>query len=341
MRSIIKIGKRRIGYTEPVFVIAEIGMNHNGNLDLAKKMIKAAADCGVDAVKFQTFKTEQLYSRNFPGYEERKMYELPYEWHATLKELTECSGLEFISTPFDKESVDFLDKLDISCFKVASSDLNNYPFLEYISQKGKAILLSTGFSTLGEIEKALNTIYSTGNRQVVLLHCISSYPASIVDLNLRVINTLRDTFDLQVGYSDHTKDSSIAPIVATALGACVIEKHFTISQTLPGYDHKMSETPSSLKQIVEYVRAAEQAMGSGIKKPVKPELERLQTARRSLYWKESYEAGRLIDESMFQVLRPGNGLPPEMLKTLIGYKLASSVSANSKIKMYHIDWKDE
>ena len=338
MREPLSIGKRRIGPTEPVFIIAEIGMNHNGDFDLAQKLIRAAAGCGADAVKFQTFKTELFYARSFPGFEERKRLEFPYEWHAPLKQLADDLGVEFISTPFDPRSVDFLDDLDVPCFKVASSDLNNYPFLAHIAQKGKPILLSTGYSTMGEIEKAVDAIVSTGNRQLVLLHCVSVYPVPPEDSNLRAITALRTAFDLPVGLSDHTVDSPVAPIVATVLGACVLEKHFTLDRDLPGYDHRMSETPSSFKQLVDNVRTTVRALGSGIKKPIGAELERLPNARRSLYWKQSYMAGSLITDDMVLILRPGHGLSPETLEMVRGHRLSTSVKAGTLVEMQHIDW---
>jgi N-acetylneuraminate synthase/N,N'-diacetyllegionaminate synthase len=340
MKKSITIGKRQIGPTEPVFIIAEIGTNHNGDFDLAEKLIRAAARCGVDAVKFQTFKAELFYAKSFTGFEERKKLELPYEWHALLKQLTNDLGIEFISTPFDPVSADFLDDLDIPCFKIASSDLNNFPFLEHIAKKGRPILLSTGYSTIGEIEKAVDTIFSSGNRQLVLLHCVSAYPVRPEDSNLRTISTLRKVFDLPIGLSDHTTDSPIAPIAAAALGACVIEKHFTLDRNLPGYDHHMSETPTSLKQLVNNLRTTEQALGTGIKKPIEAELERLPNARRSLYWKQSYASNTLIDEDMVLIIRPGHGLAPDMLEMIRGHRLCTSVKAGALIKMQHIDWRE-
>lgn len=338
MKEFISIGNRKIGQNEAVFIIAEIGMNHNGDFSLAQKLIQAAADSGADAVKFQTFKTELFYAKSSPGFEERKKLELPYEWHPSLKQLAEDFGIQFISTPFDTDSADLLDDLDVPCFKVASSDLNNYPFLEYLADKGRPILLSTGYATLGEIEKAVDKITSTGNKQLVLLHCVSTYPVSTEDSNLRAIVTLRKAFELHVGLSDHTVDSPIAAIAATSLGACVLEKHFTLDRALPGYDHHMAETPLSFKQLVYNIRTTEQALGSGIKKPIEPELERLANARRSLYWKQSYAAGTLINDEMVMILRPGHGLPPEKLDMIVGHRLSNLVKGGAFVELRHIDW---
>jgi len=313
----IRIGSKIIGEARPVYIIAEIGMNHNGEYGLAEKLIRAAADCGVDAVKFQTYKTEFFYSRKFPNFEERQKSELPFDWHKPLKVVADEAGVEFISTPFDTESADFLDRLGVACFKVASSDLNNYPFLEYISRKKKPVLLSTGFSTLDEVRKAVSSVLKY-HKQLVLLHCVSTYPAAI----------------------EHTTDVSIVPVAATAVGACIIEKHFTLDRNLPGYDHRMSVTPAGLKKMVRNVRDTEKALGSGTKQPTEAEMKRISGARRSLYWKGSYPAGTVITPEMLLILRPGGGLEPEMLDKICGHRLLEAVAADTLIGKSQIDWHD-
>lgn len=340
MPSTITIGAKKVGPSEPVFIIGEIGLNHNGDLELAEKMVRGVAECGADAVKFQTFKTELFLSKGFPGYEERKNFEFKYEWHAPLKKLAEELGLEFFSTPLDTDSVDFLDELGVPCFKVASMDLNNYPFLEYIASKGKPIILSTGFSRMGEVEKAVDAITSTGNQQLILLHCVSVYPVDPAETNLQAILTLQSAFDLPVGFSDHTKDSPVAPIVATTLGARVWEKHFTLDRELPGYDHHMSEPPEAFSRLVENIRITERALGTGIKKPHKLELERVSNARRSLYWRDFYEAGTVVKKEMVLSVRPAKGLAPEALKMVLGHPLRTPVEADTLVEMQHIDWGD-
>jgi len=338
MNKIIKIGKRKIGFNQPVFIVAEIGMNHNGNLDLAKKMIESAANCGVDAVKFQTFKTDLYYPPEVEDFAERKKHELLYEWHEELKTFSEQKGIEFFSTPFDNDSVDFLNELDVPCFKIASSDSNNYPLIRHIAQKQKPIILSTGYSALAQIEKAYNTIRDVGNEQIIMLHCVSSYPVQPYDLNLNVMNNLRTCFKVPVGFSDHSKDTPIAPIAATALGACIIEKHFTVDNDLPGYDHKMSTNPYDMKNIVSLIRDTELSLGDGIKKIVESEFVRLKKARRSLFWKSSYKEGRKITPDMVLPLRPGSGLEPEMLDKICEFRLKASVKAKTMVQMKDIDW---
>ena len=338
MTQTITIGKRLVGPQEPVFIIAEIGMNHNGDLELAKRMVRAAAKCGADAVKFQTFKTELLYARDFPDFEQRRKMELPYEWHHPLMSLSNDAGMEFISTPFDLDSAAFLDELGVPCFKVASCDLNNYPFLRRLAKKGKPLLVSTGFSTLAEIDQAVATVRQTGNDELVLLHCVASYPAPAADCNLRAIQTLRQAFGTVVGLSDHTADPSVAPIAATALGACVLEKHFTVDCELPGYDHLMSQDPAGMRLLVEQVRSATAALGSGLKSPTATERDRVRGARRSLYWKQSYAAGTCVDDDMLVTLRPAAGLAPEALDTIRGRRLSGPVEAGALLDIRQIDW---
>jgi N-acetylneuraminate synthase/N,N'-diacetyllegionaminate synthase len=331
MKDIIKIGKKEVGQRKPVYIIAEVGMNHNGQFDLAEKHIRVAAECGVDAVKFQTFKTELFYSRKFASFEERKKAELPFEWHESLKRAADEVGVEFLSTPFDENSADFLEKLGVSCFKVASSDLNNYPFLQYLAQKGKPMIISTGFSDLATIKKAVDSVTDKGNDQIILLHCIAVYPSDNKDLNLKAIITLRDTFGCAVGLSDHSLGSCIAPIAAVALGASVIEKHFTLDKTFPGYDHKMSASPEELREFVRNIRLTEAALGSGIKQPVEAETKRSKKAQRSLYWKDSYKEGTIIKADMILCLRPADGLLPEMKNQLCGLRLRKPVKADDLI----------
>ena len=340
MSDVIAFGDRRIGPDEPVFIIGEIGLNHNGDLKLAEEMVRAAAECGVDAVKFQTFKTDLFLSKSFPGFEERKDLEFKYEWHLPLQQVANELGVEFISTPLDADSVDFLDELGVPGFKVASMDLNNYPFLEYIAKKGKPMLLSTGFSNMGEVEKAVNVITSAGNDKLILLHCVSVYPVDPGETNLRAIQTMKKAFGLNVGFSDHTKDSPVAPIVATALGARVWEKHFTTDRELPGYDHHMSETPGSFQQSINNVRSTERALGTGVKRPHELELERLSNARRSLYWKDSYASGTKITEDMLLMVRPARGMSPEDASKVLGRTLRTSVESDALVEMQHVEWSD-
>lgn len=330
-----------VGTDHRPFVIAEIGMNHNGDLELGKKMIRAAAEAGADAVKFQSFQTDEFLSEKIDSREQYRQYELSHTDHQKLQAEAGSHDLTFISTPFDRTSVDMLEEIGIPCFKIASSDLTNHPFLKYIGKKGKPMILSTGYSSLSEVAQAVEVIQETGNDKLVVLHCLSSYPAPLERMNLEAIRTLRDAFGLPVGLSDHTQGSPVAPITATAFGASVLEKHFTIDNSLPGFDHGMSETPESFSRMVSNIKETFDALGSGNKQPHESELESRASARRSLFWKSSYTAGTSIDDEMVLSMRPGDGIPPEQIDILGGNELSTDVSAGEQIQYGQISWSSE
>lgn len=327
----IKIGDKLIGDGEPTFITAEIGVNHNGDVRLAKKLVDAAKDAEVDAVKFQTFKAERVVTRSAEKAEYQKEITGSMEYQYSMlkkleltkkdfKELFDYTGKKdviFLSSSFDKESVDLLDKLGILAFKVASGEITNFPLLEYIAKKGKPIILSTGMSTLGEIEEALEVFRKKGNNQIILLHCVTSYPAKIKDANLRVIETLRHRFMLPVGFSDHTLGDTI-PIAAATLGAVLIEKHFTLDRTLPGPDHRASLEPDELKGMVRAIREVEKALGDGVKKPTEDEKRIKKVVRRSIVAKVEIPKGTVITEDMLDLKRPGTGIEPKHLNKVIG-----------------------
>ena len=340
----LKIGDKLIGEEEPCFIIAEAGVNHNGSVELAKKLIDAAKDAGADAVKFQTFKAENVvvkdaqkaeYQKETTGegsqYEMIKKLELTEEGFRELADYAEKKDIMFLSSPFDKESVDLLYELDVPAFKVGSGEITNFPLLRYIAKKRKPIILSTGMSTLGEIEEALDVIRSEGVEDIILLHCVSNYPARIEDVNLRAIETLKQAFKLPVGFSDHTL-GIIVPIAAVALGACVIEKHFTLDRNLPGPDHRASLEPDELKEMVKAIREVEKALGNGIKKPTKEEKEIKKVARKSIVAKVDIPEGAIITEDMLDVKRPGTGIEPKYLKFIIGRKAKEDIKKDDVIR---------
>jgi len=344
MNIYIKIGNKLIGEEEPCFIIAEAGVNHNGSVELAKKLIDAAKDAGADAVKFQTFKAESVvvkdaqkaeYQKETTGegsqYEMIKKLELAEEDFRELADYAEKKDIMFLSSPFDKESVDLLYELDVPAFKVGSGEITNFPLLRYIAKKRKPIILSTGMSTLGEIEEALDVIRSEGVEDIILLHCVSNYPARIEDVNLRAMGTLKQAFKLPVGFSDHTLGIT-APIAAVALGACVIEKHFTLDRNLPGPDHKASLEPDELKEMVKAIREVEKALGNGIKKPTKEEEKIKKVARRSIVAKVDISKGAIITEDMLDVKRPGTGIEPKYLKFIIGRKAKEDIKKDDVIR---------
>lgn len=337
----LTIDDTAVGTAQPPFIIAEIGMNHNGDIELGKEMIREAAEAGADAVKFQSFKTEQFLSERVSAQDEYAQYELAPEDHETLQVEAHTQSLTFLSTPFDTESVDLLDDLGVPCFKVASSDLTNYPFLKYIAEKGKPMILSTGYSTLSEVAKAVETVRATGNENLVLLHCVSTYPTPPEEMNLGAIRTLDEAFEYPVGLSDHTKGSPVAPITATAIGASVIEKHFTTDNSLPGFDHEISENPETFRRMVDRIQTTHEALGTGRKEPRESELESKTAARRSLFWRSSYESGTAVTDEMVLAMRPGDGIRPDQLDSIRGAVLAGDVEAGEQIQFSHLEWDGE
>jgi N-acetylneuraminate synthase len=306
------------------FVIAEVGVNHNGSMEIAKKLVDAAVAAGADAVKFQTFKTEKLVTKNAQKaeyqkqntknngtqFEMLKKLELSYEDHIKIYNYCSKKNIMFLSTPFDFESADLLEKLGVKMYKISSGDVTNLPLLKYIASKKKTMILSTGMSNLGEIEEAVDSIKAEGNDEIILMHCTSNYPARYEDVNLKAINTLKNSFYLPVGYSDHTPGIEI-PIAAAALGACVIEKHFTLDKSMEGPDHKASLNPHELTEMVKSIRNIESAIGSGIKKCSLNEENVKVAARKSIVASRDIKKGEIINIEDIDYKRPGSGLAPK------------------------------
>lgn len=340
----IEIDRRTVGEGESCFIIAEAGVNHNGSVDCAKKLIDTAKWAGADAVKFQIFKAEDIvipqaekaeYQKNTTCQDESqfdmiKKLELSEEEFRYLASYAKEKDILFLSTPFSCKSVNLLEEMDISAYKIASGEITNFPLLEYIAGKGKPIILSTGMSTLEEIGEALKVINEAGEQRVVLLHCVTSYPARIEEINLKAIETLRKAFNLPVGLSDHTlgKTSSIA---AVAMDACMIEKHFTLCRNLPGPDHKASLEPAELKELAEAVRDVEKAMGSGIKLPTLEEEKIKLIARRSIVAATEIPKGSRITRDMLDIKRPGTGITPKDLMAIVGKKAKDGILKDSLI----------
>lgn len=333
---------------ESVFIIAEAGVNHNGDLNLARQLIDAAAEAGADAVKFQTFKAEKLVSRvakkadyqlqttekSESQLEMIKKLELDRAAHLDLLGYCQQKGIMFLSSPFDYESADLLDELGVVFAKIPSGELINLPFLRYIAAKHKPMIVSTGMANIAEVSEALETIYATGNTDVVVLHCVTEYPAPLEDTNLRAMQTLRDTFKVPVGYSDHTLGIEI-PVAAVALGARVIEKHFTLDKTMEGPDHKASLEPAELKLMVQSIRNVEKALGDGVKKPAACEVCNMAVARKSLVAADDLPAGTVLTKDMLVVKRPGDGIEPKFYEKILGFKLNRDVRRDEVLK-----WED-
>lgn len=329
----VKIGNRLVGEGEPCFIIAEAGSNHDGKLEIAKRLIKAAKDAGADAIKFQTFKAEELASPKYAKemYEILEKYELKAEWHTELKKYTDELGIVFLSTPFDEGSVDLLDKIGVPAFKVASGDLTHLPLLEYIAEKGKPMIVSTGGANLGEVEEAINMIRNQENNGIILMHCVSSYPAKVEDANIRAMTTMKNAFNLPVGYSDHSLGILI-PLAAVVLGGCVIEEHFTLNKSSPGPDHAFALEPNEFREMVQSIRFLEKALGDGVKYIRESEKEEVQIARRSLFAATNVSSGAKINKEMMKIVRPRRGIPPKYLQRIVGKKTCADIAQDEVIK---------
>lgn len=345
----ISIGRQAIGEDYPCFIIAEAGVNHNGSLELAKKLVDAAKQAGADAVKFQTFESENLVSKTTvmaeyqkknigriqSQFEMLKKLELSHEDFIELKDYCDKKGIIFLSTPHTDKAADFLEDL-MPFFKLGSGDLTNIPFLERVAKKNKPIILSTGMGTLEEIEEAFNTIKKYNN-QIILLHCTTSYPCPREEVNLKVINTLKDKFNVLVGYSDHTEGIDI-PLMAASLGAVVIEKHITLDKKMPGPDHKSSLNPKELEEMIysirdkKVIKIPKEILGTGIKKPTENELEIAKLVRKSIIAAKNISANTKLTEDMLVIKRPGTGIPPKELKNLIGKTAKKQIKKDRLIK---------
>jgi N,N'-diacetyllegionaminate synthase len=331
-----------------VFVIAEAGVNHNGSIDFALQLIEAAKASGADAVKFQSFRAEQLatQSAHKAAYQERttersesqfemlKRLELDAGGHQRLSKHCKNLGIAFLSSPFDCQSVDLLDAIGVPLFKVPSGEITNFPFLQHVASKGKPIILSTGMSTLGEVEEAIEVIRKAGTTDLTLLHCVTEYPAPYEEINLRAMETMRRAFNLPVGYSDHSPGIEIA-IAATAMGAEVIEKHFTLDRSLPGPDHAASLEPSELKEMIGAIRHVEAALGNGVKVPTPCEVGNMAVARKSIVAAMNLPAGRKLQATDLLIKRPGNGLAPKYLSMVCGRTLRVAVSQDALLQWDH------
>ena len=322
-------------------IVAEIGNNHEGDFEVAKLLVQQAADAGADAVKFQTIRAEKLLALSEQDRIQRyKCYELSDAQFVELAQLAKSAGLLFLSTPFDVNSVDLLDEL-VPAFKVASGDLNNYPFLAHVARKGKPILLSTGMATEDEIAKALETIESTLSipvaKQVVLLHCVSGYPTPIEQANLLSIPYLRDQFRVRIGYSDHTLGIAVSQ-AAVALGACVIEKHFTYRKENQSFrDHALSADPTEMKELVSNIRLIEGSLGEYDKRVMDCERDNRIEMRRSLAARKPISRGEIITEEAITFLRPATGISPEKLSSVIGRRVIRSIAEGAIIQEKDIE----
>ncbi len=336
----LKIGKRFVGNDHPCFVIAEAGVNHNGDVNLALKLIDKAKKAGADAVKFQTFSAEKVASSCAPKAKYQlettdsdesqldmlRKLALDCEDHRRLAAHCRENDIIFLSSPFDKESADFLHELAVPAFKIPSGEITNHDLLTHVAQKGIPLIVSTGMCFLNEVEEAVNVIRAAGCRELALLHCVSDYPAKPESCNLRAMQTLKRSFDVPTGFSDHTQGSVVA-LAAVALGACIIEKHFTLDNSMAGPDHKASCEPDELAALISDIRVLEQSLGSGEKRPADCEIDNRRIVRRSIAAKYDLPEGTVIKDDMLTCLRPADGIAPFKLDELMGRTLSRALKA--------------
>ena len=316
-----------------VYIIAEAGVNHNGSVELAKKLIDVAVESGADAIKFQTFKADRLVSKTAKKadyqkkttdagesqYEMIKKLELDEAAHKLLTGYCQDKKITFLSTPFDHESIDMLDAFGMTIFKIPSGEITNLPYLRHLGSLRKKIILSTGMSDLNDVESALNVLIASGTskQDITILHATTEYPCPVTEVNLRAMNTLKEKFGVNVGYSDHTQGIDI-PVAAVALGACVVEKHFTLDRSMEGPDHKASLEPNELKLMVQSIRQVELALGDGVKRPTKGEMNNMAVARKSIVASRDIKAGEVFSLDTITVKRPGSGISPMRWDDVLG-----------------------
>jgi N-acetylneuraminate synthase/N,N'-diacetyllegionaminate synthase len=340
----IKIENRIIGKNQPVFIIAEAGVNHNGSLDLAFELVDAAVKSGADAVKFQSFKTENIITPQAPKstyhiettgskqswFDLLKTQELDRTAHASLIDYCQQKNILFLSTPYDEESAEMLDEMNVPLYKVASTDLNNIPFLKFLARKKRPIILSTGMSTLAEVKISVDAIKNEACHDVVVLQCTSNYPTPLAETNLRAMATMANSLDVLVGYSDHTLDM-INAIASIAMGAVVFEKHFTMDRNLAGPDHRMSIEPDELQELVDTIRKTELVLGSPEKTVTRSEEENRIKLRKSIVARTNIPSGTEIKAEMLTCKRPGDGIAPGEWDNIIGREARADIRENEMI----------
>ena len=342
------VGKRSVGGGAPVLVVAEVGVNHNGDLALARRLVDAAVETDADAVKFQTFDSRRLVTADAPkaGYQrettgagesQRQMLarlELTTAQLAEMRDYCAACGIPFFSTPFDEASADELERLHVTVFKIPSGEITNLPFLRHVASKGKPVILSTGMSTLDEVADAVAAIRAAGDPPLALLHCVSAYPAPPAEMNLRAMDTLRAAYGCPVGLSDHTLGSEVA-IAAVARGAEIVEKHLTLDRRLPGPDHRASMEPVELAAMIRAIRTVESALGDGLKRPMPSETDARRVARKSLVAARAIRTGERLTVDHVVIKRPGTGIPPVDLPRIVGRRALRDIAPDELL-----DWAE-
>ena len=328
--NFIEIDGKKIGVSQPTYFIAEGGLNHNGDIKLAKKLIDEAHNSGASAIKFQTFKTEEFVRKSNKYFPLFKQAELEKEEFGELNDYAKKVGITFFSAPFDIESANYLKKIGVPAFKIASSDLVNRPLIEHIAKMNIPMIISTGLSILSEVEDAVNYCLYQGNHQIALLHCIAHYPTEPSEANLNAISTMREKFDAPIGYSDNG-ESTLVDLVAVSLGANIIEKHFTLDKTMDGPDHFFSIDPPGLKKLISQIRDIEKIKGNGKKIPQMSELEGRYFIRTSITANQDLSENQILTKEMISIKRPAEGIEPKYLDRIIGRKLNKKIQTDEAI----------
>lgn len=348
MTQTISISGKTVGNGYPAYIIAEMSANHNQRFENAAKIIEAANNAGADAIKLQTYTPDTItidchkdcFKLKGTIWEGKNLYDLygeaytPWEWHQDLKIFAKRIGIDLFSTPFDATAVDFLEALDVPAYKVASFEILDLPLLRKIASKGKPIIMSTGMATLEEIDEAVQTVREAGSKEISLLKCTSAYPAPVEEMNLRTIPHMAERFGMPVGLSDHTLGSDVA-VASVALGACIVEKHFTLSRKTPCPDSVFSIEPEEFKAMVEAIRNVEKALGQ-ISYDITPGQTELRAFRRSLFVVKDVKAGEVFTEENIRSIRPGDGLKPKYIHNVIGRRAASAIERGTPLAWNHL-----
>lgn len=347
----VTIGKKQIGRNHPCYIIAEAGVNHNGQLDLALELVRQAKKAGVDCVKFQTFKAAAVVTPEAPKanyqlkvtdqqesqFEMLKKLELQLEDYHQIIELCKALDIQFLSTPYNFDDADFLNNLGVDAFKIASGQLVELAFLEYVARFQKPMIISSGMATLAEVYEGVQTIRQAGNDQIVLLQCTTNYPSNIEDANIRAMVSMEQSLDIVVGYSDHVANN-YACYAAVSLGAKLIEKHFTLDKNMEGPDHSSSLNPEEFEELVNGIRLTEKALGSAIKTPTEAEVANTKGMRRSIVLLDDLEAGTTLQMQHLAFKRPATGLAPKRINEVLGKKIKLSLSKDTILKEEHLNW---
>ncbi len=331
MTNEIIINNKKIGSQYNPYFIAEAGLNHNGDIKIAKQMIDNAIESGADAIKFQTYKSEEFLTESSEYFDFFKNVELSYDEFKELNDYAKDKKFTFFSAPFDIPSADFLNQIDVPCFKIASSDLTNMPLIRHIAKMNKPMIISTGISTMNEVEEAVNWCLSEQNNQIALLHCVANYPALPEETNLNCIKSMTEKFDFPIGYSDNG-ESELVDIAAVSLGACIIEKHYTLNKKFDGPDHAFSIEPNKLKQLISQLSLIKKMTGTGLKQPTSLEISNKPAIRKSITAKIDIEKGEKLNEHNISVKRPEGGIEPKSWNDVISKSTNKLIKKDSVIK---------